>query len=111
VSNATQAIQFFEPVLPPLDDGDAAALSLAAALSDAAALGADVAAPPPLEHAAKMKAAVAPSDSNRMELRNVSLLLVRPLGRCPDPRSFGRGGYAIRPAPSMTSNGPTREAG
>jgi hypothetical protein len=56
-----------------LPDGDAAADSLGAALagSDGATLGAVVAAPP-LEHAVRMKTAVAPSDSSRIELRKVT---------------------------------------
>jgi hypothetical protein len=102
VSNATHAVQFFEPA-PPVDaEADALALSLAAALSDgAAALGADVAAPPPLEQAAKMKAAVAPSDSSRIELRNV--VPPRTTARTMSgPAVFRRGGYAIRPTSSMT---------
>jgi hypothetical protein len=68
VSNATHATQSTDP---PLAEGDAAALSLGAALSDGATLGADVAAPPPV-HAVRMKAAVAKSDSSRIELRKVS---------------------------------------
>jgi hypothetical protein len=58
---------------PP--DADAPADSLGC--SDAAWLGAtlgalDVVVPPPLEQAASRMAAVAPSDSSRIELRNVN---------------------------------------
>jgi hypothetical protein len=73
---------------PPPADADALALSLAAALSEGAALEAEGAAPPLLQAAIRM-AAVAPSDSSRIELRKVSPPH-RTAGTMTDPRSSGR---------------------
>ena len=68
MSNATHAV--YPAPETALPDGEAAADSLGASLaaSVGATLGAVVAAPP-LEHAVRMKAAVAPSESSRIELR------------------------------------------
>src|SRR5687768_15581453 len=67
VSNATHAVQSTAAALGAAD-ADSLGASLAA---DGAALGAVVAPPPPV-HAVRMKAAVAPSDSSRIELRKVN---------------------------------------
>jgi hypothetical protein len=68
VSNATHAVQ---STAAALADGDAESLGASLAAVVGAALGAVVAAPPPV-HAVRMKAAVAPSDSSRIELRKVT---------------------------------------
>jgi hypothetical protein len=68
VSNATQAVQ---STAAALGAADAEPLGASLAAADGAALGAVVAPPPPV-HAVRMKAAVAPSDSSRIELRKVN---------------------------------------
>src|SRR5918996_2182234 len=67
VSNATHATQ---STAAALGATDAEPLGASLAGADGATLGA-VVAPPPV-HAVRMKAAVAPSDSSRIELRKVN---------------------------------------